>query len=58
MYMMIKCCLILQSETESQHKEAPVTMGIIRVPKGVLLDCGAKKKEVVSLNIVLQKCTK
>ena len=45
--------------SQSQSKEAaPLTMGIIKVPRGVLIDCGNKKKEVVSLNIVLQRCKK
>ncbi|KAJ8722148.1 hypothetical protein PYW08_004550 [Mythimna loreyi] len=45
--------------SKSQSEGAQIqTMGVIKVPRGVLIDCGNKKKEVVSLNIVLQRCQK
>lgn len=43
---------------QSQQSPPVTTMGVIKVPCGVLIDCGKKKKEVVSLNIVLQRCQK
>lgn len=45
-----------QSQSMKSKQDAPTTLGIIKVPRGVLIDCGNKKKDVVSLNIVLQKC--
>lgn len=35
----------------------PQMLGVIKIPKGVLVKSGSKKREVVSLNLVLQKGT-